>query len=331
MIKTFVLFGAVCLCSGAFGAENAKVAGNLTAATIRVPSLGLALTPDGLRPVWGTLGADLLGDIVPLPSGLAKLIPAPGQGFGLAQTADQTQMGIVLLDGNLIGDFQPVAGALGNPDRIVFSPGGSSAVLYSLATQHLQILTGLPGSPQVARDIDATSLPGTAGALAVSDDAGLVLAAALQPDGAVVTAFAADGTSRTVSSGGAISAMRFLPGTQTAVIADSQNNQITLWAVNSTRVLATDAQGIATPLDLESSTDGHRVYVANSGAGNILTIDLASGTATALQCYFNPSAFGPLRNSAVTVMGQSSDSVWLLDKDAAAPWVAFAPLANGKQ
>jgi hypothetical protein len=47
----------------------------------------------------------------------------------------------------------PIATTFSHSDRIVFSPSGSVAVLYSAMTNQAQVVTGLPGGPQLSRTV----------------------------------------------------------------------------------------------------------------------------------------------------------------------------------
>jgi hypothetical protein len=325
-MKSFLLV-AVFAC--ALNAETAKVRAATPQSSIRVPMIGFAPMPSsgGLRPVWGTFGADILGDPMALPSGVNLIAAAPGQQYALSVRGDQGELGLVLLnEATGIGDFQTISGALANADHISFSPKGSSAILYASTTQRFEVLTGLPSAPRVARDVDGSLFVASVVALAVSDDAAVVLAG-FSGDTPSITLLASDGTVQTVLNAASVAAIRFFPGTHDAVFTDRLSNQVTLLSGDSfsQRILASDAQGVSAPLDVETSIDGTRVYVANSGANDVLMIDVATGNSNALPSSFVPAAFGRLFRSVLSVTAQDGNDVWLLDTDASSPWVAYAP------
>jgi hypothetical protein len=283
--------------------------------------------PLELRAIAGVVGADILADPTPLPAGLTTLMIAPGQQYALATRGDEGQLGWMSLNEDGLGDFTPIAGAVAKADRVSFNSSGSAAILYASASRRLQVIGGLPDSPRIVRDIDGSAFAAPLTATAISDDAAVVLLAFSTGDTGVVAALGNDGVPRTVFNAGSIAAIRFLPGTHDAVVADSQSNQITLLSGDtySPRVLAGDAQGVSTPLDLETSTDGSRVFVANSAANNVLMIDVATGSSKALECGFAPAEFRRLAKSAISVTAQDADGVWVMDTDAPGPWVAFTP------
>jgi hypothetical protein len=328
-MKSFLLVATI---TCALHAETAKVKSAAQQSAIRVPLIGFAPMPSsgGLRPVWRTFGADILGNPMTLPSGVNMIVAAPGQQYALAERGDQGELGLIILNEVTgVGDFQPVSGALANADRISFSPKGSSAILYASATHRLQVLTGLPVSPRVARNIDGSTFLASIVALAVSDDAAVVLAG-FSGDIASISLLASDGTVQTVLNAASVAAIRFLPGAHDAIFADRQANQVMLLSGDSLspRLLADDAQGVSAPLDVETSTDGTRLYVANSGANNVLTIDLATGNSNAVSCSFAPAAFGRPLKSVVSVTAHDGNNIWLLDTAATSPWVAYAPRIN---
>ena len=135
-----------------------------------------ATLPDGgnIRPVYGIPAAAAVS--APLDSGqdFDLIAISPNQDFALVTGASS---GAVLI-ATPGAAATPLPGAASSPDRIVLSPGGSAAALWFASTGHLQIVSGLPGSPSV-REVDATFLGGflegatqrdVPGALAISDD-----------------------------------------------------------------------------------------------------------------------------------------------------------------
>lgn len=326
-MKRVLVVAAVLVC--VMKAETAKVASAAAQTSIRVPLLGFAPTSssDGLRPVWGTFGANRLDNPLSLPDGLASIWAAPGQQYAFAKRTGLGELGMLALNEvNGVGDFQSISGGLANADRVAFSPRGSSAVLYAGASQRLQVITGLPADARIASEIDGSAFPSPA-SIAVSDDGALVLAGFLNGGNGFVLQILNGAGTQTVPNVGSATAICFLPGAHDAVIADSQANQIILLQGDalSARILAGDAQGVSVPLDLQTSTDGSRVYVANSGAKNVLNIEVATGDSTALQCGFAPASFARLLKSVLSISAQDGTDIWLLDTDAVTPWIAYAP------
>lgn len=281
--------------------------------------------PLDLRPIVGIVGAALIGDAIALPSDVTAIALPPGQQYALASRDAVTPASVLPISADGAGPMAPISGAMPQPDRIEFSPSGSFAVLYSKALQKLQVIGGLPDSPGVSRELDASGLTSALAALAVSDDGQAVLAGtsggvALMGNGAVIW------------GAGTPSALRFVPATRDAVLADSQGNQIVLLAnVTGTvgvQVLATGAQGVSAPADLRISPD-KRVFVANSGTGNVLILGLDGTVAAALDCGCTPGGIAALGAGSVYLLSDSGNPAsWLFDIRDATPALRFLPALN---
>lgn len=296
--------------------------------SVRIPLLGFAAR-EGLdiRPILGSVEASGLAPSLSLPSGVSAVMLAPGQRYMLA-VLDQVMISGLTPDG--AGPFNPISGAMASVDRVDFSPSGSAAILYSSSAQHLQILAGLPDSPNVVLDVDTRPWAKTLTAAAVSDDAAVVLVSLSDGDSAVIAVLGGAGQPNTAANVSAVPAMRFIGKTHDAVAVDSQANQVFLLRAEqdelySTRLLAGESQGVTAPADVELSTDGSRVYVSNSGTNVISILDIATGNQLSLNCDFALAGFQRLIGSVVRVTGRNTNSVWVMDTDSASPRISFVP------
>jgi DNA-binding beta-propeller fold protein YncE len=121
--------------------------------------------------------------------------------------------------------------------------------------------------------------------------------------------------------------MRFLPGTQDAVVGDRGFKQILLLTsvvqgFNS-RVLATEAQGVNAPTDVEVATDQQRVWIADAGGSGLLIVDLNSGAVTTVNCPFPPASVTRLAGRSVfLVAGQdgATAGLWAPETANGAVW-----------
>jgi hypothetical protein len=279
-----------------------------------------------LRPIVGIPGAVVLGDPVQLPDGLQTMAVAPGQGYALVQTADRGETSLLPITPAGVGTLVPISGALANPDGIEFSPSASVAALFSRQRQVIQVIGGLPAAPQVVRNVDMAALRGFAGTFAVSDDGRVLLLAVADGDTSVLNALPANGDVRMVARAGTISAIRFFPGTLDAVAADPQFNQILLVSGGGgLRVIATAADGVSTPVDIEAMTV-NRVLVVNQGNQSLLDIDLNATTANPVACPFSPAGLRRLRQkSAFLVMDADRGGAWAIDAGDVQERVSFIP------
>jgi hypothetical protein len=296
--------------------------------SVRLPILGFAVrAPLELRPILGSAEASGLGLPLALPSGATAVMAAPGQRYVLA-VLDQIAVARLGPDG--LGPLNPISGTMANVERVDFSPSGSAAVLYSRSSQRLQVLAGLPDSPSLVMDVDTTSWAATLTSAAVCDDAAVVLVGASAGDNTLLAMLGSAGQLNAIANVSSISAIRFMVQTHDAVAVDSQRNQVLFLkagqdASYSARVLGGDAQGLSAPSDVELSTDGSRVYVANSGTNAISIVEIATGNSQSLNCDFALAGFQRLTGSVVRVTGQNTNSVWVLDTDAVSPQISFVP------
>jgi hypothetical protein len=277
-------------------------------AQVAGPQLGLIPDGSSLRQVAGIPAAAAVGAPVSFARNLS-LVNASSQGFALASDADSGLVLIIAPD--------TTATTLSNvtlkPDMIQLSPRGSAAALWYISTRHAQILSGLPSSPSV-RDLDLSFIPAKPVALAVSDD-GLTVAVGWP---GIVYEFTAAGTAGLPVSGSS-AALAFSPGTSNLAIASSTT--ATLW--NSAGI--TNLASFPNPLNpIAAGLDSRRLVVADS-SGAIVTVDLASGSQSSLDCQCTPLGLYPLSQSAYRLTGLNQGAFKILDTNQNAIW--FAPLA----
>src|SRR5262249_36640827 len=114
-------------------------------------------------------------------------------------------------------------------DLITFGPSGSSAVLYDNAPGRIQVITGLPDAPSIARELN---LPGGAAssltALAVSDNGSALLAGFSSDSGSSISLLQAEGGTRFVAAVRHPSVIAFLSHSGDAVVTDDADNRVWL-------------------------------------------------------------------------------------------------------
>jgi hypothetical protein len=272
------------------------------------PQLGLIPDGSSLRKVAGIPAAAAVGAPVTFSRNLS-LVNASSQGFAVASDADSGLVLIVAPDTS--------ATTLSNvplkPDLIQLSPRGSAALLWYMAGRHAQILSGLPSNP-TARDLDLSFIAAKPTALAVSDD-GLTVAVAWP---GIVYEFTAAGTAGLPINGDS-AALAFSPGTSDLAIASSTT--ATLW--NNAGI--TNLASFPNPLNpVAAGLDSRRLVIADS-SGAVVTVDLASGSQSSIDCQCTPAGLYPLNQSAYRLTGLSQGAFKILDTNQNAIW--FAPLA----
>lgn len=280
------------------------------------PVLGYVYDPGlgAFRALRGIPGAALVDGPANAGFTAATGAVAPGNDMALAVSAGDGLVRVVRL-GERVGSGI-LDGAMPSPDRIVFSPSGSAAILWSRNAARLQKVTGLPESPVVA-DLE---YGGTPEAMAISDDGATVLIAA----GDALTMLA--GSAAPVQLPVSAAAAAFRRGSGDALTVSAGGDVYLVGAGGSGwRLVHAGESGTANPAGVQVSDDGKLGYVASAG-GTLSILNLDTGEAAAVVCNCRPTALAPLtKRSVFRVTDPASPLVWLFDASQAAPGVWFVP------
>lgn len=264
-MKTIVLFVTA---ASAF----AQVAG---------PTLGLVADGTRIRTMYGMAAAGAVGPA--LASGLSNIAIAPVQNYAIATNADGAAV-MVLASGSI----SAIAGTAANASRIAISPSGTAAGLWIPSDSHFEVVTGLPGAPAV-REVDASAF-GLPVAFAVSDDGHV---AASFASGAEM--FGTDGSAAALAIEGRVVAFAFF-GQSTnlaAMTATAVSTVVNGTATALYQASAAKQPAIRSAFGVAASADG-RFIVATMGDAGLVSITVASGTATKLDCGCNPAGVFPI-------------------------------------
>lgn len=208
----------------------------------------------------------------------------------------------------------PIPEAMGDASLVSFSPSGRSAVLSG--NGRLQVLTGLPEAPQVARSLNA----GSEGIrlLAVSDDGQTVLAAG---DGGV---FAIGTDSAQPIASGDVSAMAFFPNSSDAVVCDrSTQSAMRVVAGSSVEMLAGPVDGFEQASAAAVTADSGTVLIA--GADKVWQVGLGAGNAEQLKVAGSGSLTLLRSRDSYLLSARSDEPAWMFVRDSPAPAVYFVP------
>ncbi|MBM3776331.1 MAG: hypothetical protein FJW37_14390 [Acidobacteria bacterium] len=274
------------------------------------PVLGVVFESGrGLRPVRGIAGASTLGELLDLGLEIFSAAVSPTHKHALISTGDPRQLVAARLDRP---EIVPIEGGVGAPDVVVFSPGGKAAALRELRSGRVQLLTGLPEAPVVAREIAAAE---TWGPMAVSDDGSLLVA-----EGGSLILYSQQEEPRPIAVLGAISGLAFRPGSLDALVADDRH----VYMLRNGTEVAPVAAAVAGAVGV-AFAGADRAVVAGS-SGELAVLDLAAGTATSLACECAPTGLARMSNAAVFRLNEpSSKPMWLLDLSGAEPRALFVP------
>jgi hypothetical protein len=292
------------------------------AGKLAVPSTGFVFDPSAhaLRRIQGIPGAALVG--APVEFGFA---------VSAAYVAPRLDSVFVLAAGGPARLFrltedaplERAVDALGSPLRVVFSPSGSAAALYSPGS--VQVIKGLPDAPVVAATIRLRGnarprrpLPET---LAISDDGAYLLYAAGGP--IELIGVAGDNRQITGTAAGALAA--FAPGGHDAAVIRS--GKLTLFQDIAGAATERSFPGIAAPSAVAFSPDGQKLFVASATGRAVTTIQVATGDRSALDCDCSPSALSAM-GSVFRLNELGREPLWLLDT-ASERGLVFVPAPAG--
>jgi hypothetical protein len=165
-------------------------------------------------------------------------------------------------------------------------------------------------------------------AATISDQGGVLLALANGAGGTTVTVA---GNGKTLLSLGGFGGFAYLPGVDSAVVADSIANSLTLIQSVSTQpvtqVLNIPSGLLVKPFAVQTSADGHWALVANSGENSVVRVDLSGVTpAVKVQCPVPVTQLLPWSgNASFALASPASGPVWMLSGTEATPRVLFVP------
>lgn len=290
----------------------------------------LGFVPDGsrIRPVFGIPAAARIAAPLPTTEGFARTVASPKQDYLLGSAMDTGAISVISPDGSL----RPLTGTHSSPDLMVISPGGSAAALWFASLSHAQVLTGLPGSPQI-REVDASFLGPNPYALAVSDD-GQWMAGAWRSGN---YAFGPNGETNRLQVEDIVSALTFFQGRQDLVVAThEQLVSITgIAGMQQVAVLVSRShQGSAGRLDIVAVAvaESNRQVVAVNPRGK-LTIastsaaDASSGATQTVDCSCSPEGLFPMGHAGFRLTGLVGGAFQIYDGDSGQIW--FVPLSAG--
>ena len=259
------------------------------------PILGYAaqVSPPELRAILGAPGAAVFSDPLSLPRRTRRLRLSPTQQYALIEREDEAPA-VLGLSGATVGQAIAITGALPTADIAAFSPSGHSAVLFSAGSGRLQVIGGLPLTPQIVQDLDAGLLPDTPKAVAVSDDAGSVLLSSAT----MVYLLSPNGSTNTIMNVANVASLAFFPNSGDAAIGDRGTGSVYVLQ-NSAGILA--ARLIATALagvgEMRASGNGQTLYVTNPGGHCIWAVGVPGGEIQAFNLPVRSVKIDPLRNT----------------------------------
>jgi hypothetical protein len=294
---------------------------------MQTPVLGFVNNADTgeLRSLLGIPGASALGESLAVPAGIKSVYFAPSQGYALLAPSAGNSLGIMTIQGADAGAVASICAAIPQPDIVAFSPGASTAALYSKAEGRLQVISGLPDSPQLARVIFGNDLPEEVRFIAVADDGVTLLVGTVQ---SAVYLLPQLGSPRLLYTAGDLQGMAFAPRTSDLVAFDRAASAAFLLrdvgGASSYLLLADSLTGLDGNVFLETSRAG--AVIASTHSSVLWKINLQSLEVESIHLPGTPQMLQPLRISGdYLLFYRIGFPAWILDSNAAQGVVSLVP------
>lgn len=294
-------------------------------------TLGFVCATDGseVRAILGIPGASMLSRPLALPTGATSLNFAPGQKYAIVAGAAGGSLGVMTFPSATPGPLVEISGAIAQPDIVSFSPNGTAAVVYSASEGRLEVLSGLPATPRIAREMSTTDLPSAVRLLALADDGATLLEGTAN---SIVYLLPEGVGPQLLETAGDLEAMAFVPKSENALIFDRNAGALSLLqsvnSVPSHRPLAGGLTGLGGQIALQVAAG--RVFITSTSSNRLWQVDLQSSLVQDLQLPATATMLEPLRASGNYLLSwQSGQPAWIVDTTGQTGSVYFVPAANG--
>jgi hypothetical protein len=294
---------------------------------IGVPSLGWVFDRQSasMRPILGTLGAAMLGPAIDAGFPIASAVIDSQRGFAIAVSAEDHRIRVVRL-GTSANTTVLVDGAEASPDRMILSPAGSAAMLYSVKAGRIQVVTGLPDAPVISREISTTGLVGEVLDLAISDDGQRSLLGVEYEDAGSLWMAEENTGLYAVPLSGSPGAMGFLPNSHDAVVVTRAGELYRIDGSSTNAYGALPGDGMGAPVGIQLSRDGKHTYIAYSN-GSIFDVDSSTGSVSTTSCGCRATGLDAVNSLAATfrINEPSTSPLLLVNVSGDVPRVWFVP------
>lgn len=299
---------------------------------MQAPMLGFAYASGvtEVRVINGVSGASTQGSALNLPSNVTGISFSPRQNSALVAVSGGGPVGVISFQTAQPGPLMTISGAISQPDIIAFSPTGAAAALYSASEGHLQVVTGLPSSPQVTRDLTSAQFPANPQALAIADD-GVTLLEGTSDNSIYLLSGNSPQLLENVSALGAIA---FNPKTTDALIFDRGAGTLALMAnvsvQHSTQAVASGLTGLEGAVFLAS--DGRNALVSAANAKSVWEVNLQSLQTQTVPLQTPATMLMPLRTAGNYLLTwQPGGLAWIIDTNLSKAAVYLVPAAATAQ
>ncbi len=296
--------------SGNTSATTAVNAGPLTA-----PVLGFIAgdAPTQVRAIVGIPASASLTTDISLAGSVTRVSIPPRQQYVLAETEAPQAVTVVAFSGLSPGAPGVVNGALPGADLVSFSPSGNVAVLYFSAAQRIQVISGLPVQPVLARDVVVSGSAAPFRTIAVSDDASLLVGATTES----VVVVSASGSAQSVYASANIGNLALIPQTSDAIVWDfAKESLIRLSGLSgaATDEVVASSLNFSAASSIQVSSDSQSVLVADPSAHAVVAFDLNTHAVTQIATAHSPNVLMSLRVANIFLLSADpNSSAWILE------------------
>ena len=284
--------------------------------SISLPSLGYVFDNNSktIRLIAGVPGAASLDAPVSAGTSLDSAFVNSRAQLAIANSKDG---GVALVQWNGTPQVTPLSSALSHVTLVAFSRSGDSAAISDGTT--VEVWSGLTGTPSLGPTFSPNG-----GVTALAINASGTVAAA---DGSGSVVLLGD-NARVLATGGAWTALAFLPNGNDLLAADGAAQTLTLIQdVQNTAAASVVLSVSEKPGALAVSADGSEAALGL--ADNVTIVDLASGAANSITCNCQAASFDLLQGNLIArIIDAQTGSQLLLDADSAQPRIASLPDLN---
>ena len=299
---------------------------------IQKPLLGFVYDKDAgeVRAILGVPGALVFSDPLALPAEVRNVHFAPGQKYAIVERSDGAPVSLLRFPGVNPGDLTEIPSSIVEPSIVSFSPDGGSVAVYSSSEGLLEIITGLPDTPRLLRDLTRDDLPGDVKLLAVSDG-GTTLEGTVNGE---VYRLPLGAAPEFVFSVTDLGGLAFAPSSDDALLFDHDGGRAILFenvtGAVSHRLLADELKELDGPVILHLNDGTARITSAASS--HFWQIDLRTLEVQDLSLPGAPAMLEQLRTSGKFLLSsESGQPAWILDTTGLRGSFYFVPAVPGTE
>jgi DNA-binding beta-propeller fold protein YncE len=269
----------------------------------------------------GIPGAALVTSPVALDFEVDRALVSSTLSFAIASAPDAPNLKFIRLpeSGPVVTS---IPDSLGMFDLGSLSRGGKAAIVYQSACRCVQVFSGLPDAPQLARTLTLAQDDSVVQAIAVTDDAAKFAIATRNGYSGEIAIHTADARSVNPVPADALS---FSPDGASLAFADALQKTVSVLRDGNLIPIATGQNGIDSPAAIAYASAG-KIVVADRGSKvHVIAIDNAQ--VVSIDCPCRPSALQPTSvENTFRISEIDSGSLWIVQLTDESARAMFIPV-----